>query len=379
MKTISLRSRNLVRFRRHLAPDQLHESFAADFGFRAEGSRFSILKEHGTAPGPDDCFAHIQINACPLFRKLLGLEVEYPGAQPGTLTPYGSSNHYRSHIEEFFHHCASQGRPFPPVRGRCVMYFGATDVLQIVYELRNHAAAPAKLRLRWFAQPHPSAAGKTKADRQGFRHTTVQAVNGCEYRASVELTGAVFQRDGDRLATAWHDVTLPAHGVREFTFTVRFNGARGRPGTLATAVRNVEQHLAALPALPAEWRRFEPLVLRAAGIILTNRYTERTGARTVHSGKTGVEAVWFWDTPTNVLGLGLLGDVATGWNSLRLLCDGIAAAGLVLRRRVQPPERAAPDPRVGRVEFPPTLSGPARVARLLPGTSSLRELVAHPA
>jgi hypothetical protein len=84
-----------------LPQDQLHESFAADFAFRSEHSRVSFLKNHGTLPGPDETFSHLQQDARPLFEKLLGLEIEYPGA-PRALQPYSSMNYYCSHIEEFF-------------------------------------------------------------------------------------------------------------------------------------------------------------------------------------------------------------------------------------------------------------------------------------
>ena len=320
------RSRNLTRFCRQLVPEQLHADFSADFGFRAEGSRFSILKNHGTLPGPDDCFAHIQIDARPLFQKLLGLEVKYPGATAGSLKPYSSRNYYRSHIEELFHHCARQHAPFPPVTGRCTMFFGGTDVLQIVYELHNQSAANVAVQLRWFSEPQAGQQSKTQLRRTGFNYECVQRVS-APYRVAAAVTGAPFQRRGNRLITGWHDATLPAHKTKSWTFTVRFNGAAAPPRGLTQAVRNIAKHYASLPALPREWRHFEPVVLRAAGILLSNRYTERTGACTIHPGKTGTEALWFWDTATNVLGLGLLGDAATGWNSLRLLCDGIQADG----------------------------------------------------
>jgi hypothetical protein len=88
------RSRNLVRFCGHMPHEQLHDWFVADFGFRAELSRFSILKNYGTLPGPDEAFSHLQQDARPLFEKLLGLEMEYPGT-PYPLQPYSSMNYYR--------------------------------------------------------------------------------------------------------------------------------------------------------------------------------------------------------------------------------------------------------------------------------------------
>lgn len=318
-----LGSRNLVRFCRHLPHEQLHESFAADFGFRAEFSRFSVLKNPGTLPGPDDCFAHIQQDARPFFSKLLGLEISYPGVKAGTLHPYSSTNYYRSHLEEFFHECGPQNRAFPPIEGRCVTWFAGTDVLRMTYELGNKSAAPVVLRLRWFSVPLP---GRTSVGKRGFRHECFQKVSR-SYRVTAEMSGAHFRRTGSRLRTAWLRAILAPHAKRAWTFTVKFNGAKGQPFSLHRAVANVERRLAALPKLKKEWRRFEPLVLRAAGILLSARYTELHGAGTIHGGKCGVEAVWFWDTATTLLGTGLLRDAPTGWSTVRVLCDGIKGDG----------------------------------------------------
>ena len=47
---LTQRSRNLVRFCRHLPEDSLDASFAGDFGFRDAGSRFAILHERHVRP-----------------------------------------------------------------------------------------------------------------------------------------------------------------------------------------------------------------------------------------------------------------------------------------------------------------------------------------
>lgn len=326
------RTRNLVRFCRHLPHEQLDDAFAADFGFRAAHSRFSLLKNYGTLPGPDDCFSHLQLDARPLFVKLLGLELEYPGA-PRPLQPYSSMNYYRSHIEEVFHHTGAQVRPFPPIRGRCVTCFSATDVLQVDYELVNHAATAVPLRLRWFSVPATGLSHHTELQPNGFRHACVQQVT-AEYEATADVTGAPFVLAAERLESPWLEVTLAAHETRRWTFVVRLQGALApAPAVdgLADAIARTEARYAALPALPAALAHFEPLALRAAGIILSNRFLETTpqGERlpVIHGGKCGVEATWFWDSATAVLGLGLLQDAATGWGTIRLLCDGIAADG----------------------------------------------------
>jgi len=135
------------------------------------------------------------------------------------------------------------------------------------------------------------------------------------------------------LRTDWEAVTLAAKETRTWVFEVRFNDAvlQGGPLSLAGAIENVEARYAALPELPAEWRRFEPLVLRAAGIVLNNRFLETTPngncVPTLHGGKCGVEAAWFWDSCTSLLGVGLMNDEATGWGTYRLFADGIAADG----------------------------------------------------
>jgi len=325
------KSRNLVRFCRHLPHEQLHESFSADFGFRAELSRFSILKNYGTLPGPDDAFSHLQLDAQSLFSKLLGLEIEYPGA-PWSLQPYSSMNYYRSHIEEVFHHTGPQHSPFPPVEGRCVTFFAGTDVLRVEYELRNKSTADVAMRLRWFSVPSVGLSSSLKLLPDGFRHACVQKVTK-EYEASATVTGCAFRQADGRLESDWEDILLPANANFVRSFEILFNDADpgAKPLDLAGAIANVEARYTALPELPERFRRFEPLALRAAGIVLSSRFleTDPHGHRvqSLHGGKTGIEAAWFWDSATSQLGIGLMQDVATGWGSFGLLCDGIAEDG----------------------------------------------------
>jgi Trehalase len=325
------RSRNLVRFCKHAPHEQLHESFSADFGFRDALSHFSILKNYGTLPGPDDCFSHIQMDARPLFEKLIGLEIEYPGT-PYPLRPNSSMNYFRSHIEEFFHHTGPQHHPFPPVEGRCLMFFSGTDVLKVEFELVNKSAADVDLRLRWFSVPAQGLGHRILLQPDGFRHECVQQVHR-EYTASASLSGCVFQQASNRLESAWQDVRLAAHQKRSWEFVVCFNDAmpESARATLAQAIMAVESRYAALPELPVAWKHFEPLALCATGIVLSARYLERdlqgTPVPTVHGGKCGVEALWFWDTATTLLGSGLMKDANVGWGSVRLLCDGISDDG----------------------------------------------------
>jgi len=181
------RSRNLVRFCRHMPHEQLHDWFVADFGFRAELSRFSFLKNYGSLPGPDEAFSHLQMDARPLFEKLLGMEMDYPGA-PYRLQPYSSMNYYRSHIEEVFHHTGPQHHPFPPVEGRCVMFFTATDVLRVEFELRNKSAADVAVKVRWFSRPSAGLSHSLELLSDGFRHACVQKVMR-DYEASATVRG----------------------------------------------------------------------------------------------------------------------------------------------------------------------------------------------
>jgi hypothetical protein len=331
MPPLTAASRNLVKFCHHMPHDQLAGCFSADFGFRAEFSRFSILKNYGTLPGPDECFSHIQMDARPLFAKLLGMELEYPGADQ-TLAPYSTMNYYRSHIEELFHHTARTCQCSPPIQGRCVVFFSATDVLTIRYSLKNKSRVPVDLRARWFSRPSPGLARKLEFREDGFRHSCVQKVF-TEYEASATVSGCGFAERDDRLESEWQDVVLEAGELREWTFVVRFNDAvpTGESKDLAGAIEAVEARYEALPELPAHLSRFQPLALRAAGIVLSCRYMERDPSGkslpTVHGGKCGVEALWFWDTCTTVLGSALMQDEEVGWNSLRLLCEGIAEDG----------------------------------------------------
>jgi hypothetical protein len=212
------------------------------------------------------------------------------------------------------------------------MYFSGTDVLWLEFELLNKSAAEADLRLRWFSQPSEGLGHRTKLLPDGFHFECIQKVDR-EYTASATLTGSAFTQAGSRLESAWENVCLAPHERKVWTFDVCFNGSplNEAKRTLAQAVSEIEDRYASLPALPADRKHFDPLALRAAGIILSCRYLERDQKRrrvpTVHGGKCGVEALWFWDTPTTVLGSGLLKDRASGWGSLRLLCDGIASDG----------------------------------------------------
>ena len=161
---LSARTRNQVRFCRHLPHECLDESFAANYGFRDAGSRFSILKSVRTAPGPDECFGLFARDDRTVFRKLLGLEVKYvglPAAEKAKASDYNSMNYYRSHIVEHF--CHNGTTPMPPTEGECVMWFPTADVLRLTYRMVNKSEASVPVRLRWFSEGDPGRGYATKA------------------------------------------------------------------------------------------------------------------------------------------------------------------------------------------------------------------------
>src|ERR1051325_8854802 len=171
------KTRNLVRFGWHPAHETLDESFIADMRFRAKQSRFSILKSPGTAPGPDQCFSFQQVDARPLFQKLLGLELQYPeldSTQAVALQPYNSMNYYRSHIEEFFFH--NRSRPLPPIEGTCTMFFSEPNVLLVCYRLRNTSQTVVRVRARWHSIPEPGLRRSHREFASGFHYSCTQHV-----------------------------------------------------------------------------------------------------------------------------------------------------------------------------------------------------------
>jgi len=262
---------------------------------------------------------------------LLGLEWEFPGRRH-ELKSYSSMNYYRSHIEEFFHVTAPTCQPAPPVRGRCVMHFAAPDVLHVEYEFHNVSASPVEIRARWFSEPEPGLNPVGTAVKNGFRHQCRQKVF-TEYETSAVVEGLPFQAADGRWETAWQTFTLEGGARRFWHFHVRFEDAAApeHPWTVEDAVDRMEKFYGALPSLPAPLEPFEPVVLRAAGIVQSCRYSETApnGQKmiTVHGGKAGVEALWFWDTCITTLGSALVGDAETGWNSYRLLWQGIRDDG----------------------------------------------------
>lgn len=337
---LSAKTRNLVRFCRHLGHEALDESFMANFGFRDAKSRFSILKSIKTAPGPDECYSHGDIDARPLFDKLLGMEVEYPGqlpAQQERMRPYNTMNYYRSHIEEFFYHNGVY--PLPPVEGTCNIFFAGTDTLAVHYTLKNTSQAPVDVRLRWFSAPSPGLRHEARVGERGFSYSCVQKVN-TEYQAGAVVTapeGVQFTLEGEMFRSESIERHLPPGETLALTFQIDF-ALRDKPivpapatRTLETAIRETEAAYALLPELPTAFAQFASLVLKAVGTLRSLRYEERDlhGQRvaTIHAGKCGTAATWFWDGAFTLLGLGIAGDQETGQGMAGLLIDGITPDG----------------------------------------------------
>ncbi len=340
------KTRNLVRFCRHLPHETMDAEFAGDYSFRDGGSRFGFLKSVRTAPGPDECFGLYARDDRTVFRKLLGMEVEYVGltaAQQAAVSPYNSMNYYRSHVEEFFFDNGLQ--PMPPTEGQCRMWFAAADVLRIAYRLVNKSDVPVPLRLRWFSEGEPGEGSTVDVRENGFVFANTQTVVRRTYRSRAELLSgeadAAFAADGARLVSAWVERTLPPHGTLACRFAVRFafndepfpawpRGLWGEAG-LRRAVVAHEEACAALPALAPPMRRFEPLALKAVGTLRSLRYLDYDGRRrrrmTIHVSKSGTAATWFWDTGIALPGLGIMREREAAAGAVRILCDGIRPDG----------------------------------------------------
>lgn len=340
-----LETRNLTYFRRHLTADCLHQDFAADFGFRTDGGRFSIFREQEGAPGPDEAFAHVQMDARRLFVKLLGLEVAFPsGGETAPVRLYSSTNHYRSHLHEFFQWTAGQHQVSPPVRGECLMFFAGCDELMVEYRLRNVAAAEVPVRLWFRSEPCAGEHARRDARGAGFWFGMTQRVS-APYQAwlRVSSTDPQIRFRWDKRECRSRPLEFVLHGgeVRQWTFRCTFTVGQvpaAEPAStlvparaLAAAIRRSNRTFQRLPPLTGEARRFQPLVLRAAGILLANRFcdTDRRGRRvfTIHAGKCGVAATWWWDGAIHLLGLGLCGDRATIRGAVHLLLDGLGPDG----------------------------------------------------
>lgn len=340
-----LDTRNLTYFRRHQMPDGLHADFGGDFGFRDSGSRFSILLEEFGSPGPDEAFAHVQTDARSLFEKLLGLEVEFPcEAESVPLWTYRSTNHYRSHLHEYFHWSTKQHQASVPVAGECRMCFAGCDDLMVTFRLRNTSRAQVPVRMSFFSKPCAGSDVLAEADAQGFRFGMTQAVrNDYDVRMRVDAmeAGTCFGWDGKSFRSEPIEYLLEGGACREWTFRCRL-GIGAMPDAhvadgespdeiVAAAIARSDRIFSRLVQLEGEERRFEALLLRAAGILQTNRSYDAdlngNQMMTIHAGKTGVSSTWWWDGAIHLMGLGLSGDAETVRGAAHILLGGVREDG----------------------------------------------------
>lgn len=341
----SWKTRNLVRFCRHSAHESLDESFIDNFGFRDRLSRFSILKNTGTAPGPDECFLVYNDNNQRLFDKMLGLEIAFPCLKHVRINKpqlYNTMNYYRSHIEEIFY--MNGMLPLPPIEGTCYMFYMAYDRLAVLYRLRNTSRVQVAVKLRWRSSPL-SQAKCTIADNGFVVEDFKKAPNGCDVSISVAATGhkARFKHENGKIISAWVPRIIRADSETDIAFVIDVDVNRplkkkSVPArrmvcqSMLQSIRNTEEAYARLPALPEKFRRFEPLVLKACGTLRTLRYMDHDqkgeNIPTCHAGKCGCAATWFWDGAFTLLGLGLAGDVETAYGMSKILINGIRADGV---------------------------------------------------
>jgi len=340
------RSRNLVRFKRHLPEETMDASFAADFSFRDAGSRFAILKSPHTAPGPDECFGLWARDDRTIFKKLLGLKVAYVGldpAQQASVTTYSSMNYYRSHIVEHF--CHNGFEPMPPTEGDCVMWFPAPDVFLVRYRLVNKSATDVPVLLSWHAEGDPGLGFEAGATGRGFRFQNNQTVISFPYAARAELLARDedirFEADATLPRTNEVARTIPPHGVIECRFAIRFR-FNDEPvpewpddlwadASLERAIAEAEACYAGLPGLAPEFSRHLDLTLKAAGTLRSLRYCDYDGGgnrrMTIHVSKSGTAATWFWDTGVTLPGLGIMQEREAAKGALHILLDGIKPDG----------------------------------------------------
>jgi len=340
------RSRNLVRMARHLPIETLDASFAADFAFKDRGSRFALLKSPHTTPGPDECFGIWARDARPLFRKLLGLEVVYEGLSPerqAQVSGYNAMNYYRSHVEEHFVHNGLN--PVPPVEGDCLFWFVAPDVLAIRYRLHNKAVSAVPVRLLWTSEGDESQGFRAEPRPAGFEFRTAHQVGSTAYTVHGELwceTAAIaFDVSGGRLRTAEGLAEIPPGGRQtvRFLFRLAFNEEPLPPWpedgasdeSLARTIAESERAFRAFRPLPRLSAQGRDLALKAIGILRSLRYREVLPGgetlMTIHAGKTGTCATWYWDTGATLPALGLIGERETGRGALTLLTRGIRPDG----------------------------------------------------
>ena len=128
------------------------------------------------------------------------------------------------------------------------------------------------------------------------------------------------------------------HTVR-FHFRLAFNAEPLPPWpedgasdeSLARTIAESERAFRAFRPLPRLSAKGRDLALKAIGILRSLRYREvlpgGEALMTIHAGKTGTCATWYWDTGATLPALGLIGERETGRGALTLLTRGIRPDG----------------------------------------------------
>lgn len=346
MPPLTALSRNLVNFCRHLPVDTMDASFAGDYAFRDAGSRFSMLKSPKTAAGPDECFSLYFRDARPVFHKLLGLKLTYAGLnaeQQQEISDYNSMNYYRSHVEEYFFHNGTI--PMPPTEGECIFWFAAADLLCIRYRIINKAPSDVPVHLEWFSEGDPGNDYSIETQQNGFRYQNTHIMHSGSYDSIAELQSQdddiSFTANGCGAKSIPVPRIIPANGEIVCRFSVRFT-FNDEPLPVRTddiyndeslfrAIADTEAAYAGMQEIPSGLNQHYDLMLKAAGTLRSLRYRDcdvnKQPVMTIHAGKTGCAATWFWDTGVTLPGLGLMRETGAAAGALRVLAAGIKKDG----------------------------------------------------
>lgn len=356
------KSRNLVQWCRHLDHETMDASFASTFSFRDMGSISSICKNVKTAPGPDECFVLDHSDSRLMFEKLCGLKIQFEDCSSAEalsgLQLYNSMNHYRSHIEEHF--CFNGHTP-PPIRGKCQMYYSATNILRVDYELWNTSQATVSMALELCSQTSAGAVDEEiKGENDGFTvaqtHRVAKHFRAYAHLRALQSMGAL-SIEGREVHWGMGSVQLKAKELFKASFEVHFSTRRPPKVEASTPRQSLEDRLdwweqryakAGLGlSVPSEepkgvgehlengpqrnWDgREEDLLLKASGILGSLQYkNEHEGDQhwNIHPGKAGVACTFFWDSAFTLLGLAHCDDVEVAKGTIRTLLGGVREDG----------------------------------------------------